>query len=65
MMKRVKDTIIIIIIGMILFLFVIGRVGWYEDHDARDAAVTRVEGNTVSVVDSVGYYWGSTEKAMM
>lgn len=56
MMKRVRDTMIITI-GMILFLFVIGRVGWHEDHDTRDATVTRVECNTVSVVDSVGYYW--------
>lgn len=56
MMKRAKDTIIITI-GMILFLFVIGRVGWHENHDTRDATVTRVEGNTISVVDSVGYYW--------
>lgn len=56
MMKRVKDTIIITI-GMILFLFVIGRVEWHEDYDTRDATVTRIEGNTISVVDSVGYYW--------
>lgn len=36
MMKRIRNTMIITI-GMILFLFVISRAGWYEDHDTRNA----------------------------
>lgn len=55
-MKSLK-TYALIIIGFIVFVYVLGRVGYEEDHYTREATVTSIKNEIVYVTDTKGYYW--------
>lgn len=55
-MKNLK-TYILITIGFIMFLYVLGRVGYEEDHYTREATVTDINNEIIYVTDTKGYLW--------
>lgn len=55
-MKNLK-TYTLIIIGLIAFFYVVGRIGYEEDHYTREATVTNVKNEIIYVMDTKGYYW--------
>lgn len=55
-MKNLK-TYMLIIIGFIVFFYVLGRVGYEEDHYIREVIVTNIKNEIVYAIDTQGYYW--------
>lgn len=55
-MKNFK-TYALIIVGFIVFFYVVGKIGYEEDHYTREATVTNVQNEIVYVMDTKGYYW--------
>ena len=55
-MKNLK-TYMLITIGFIVFFYVLGRVGYEEDHYIREAIVTNVKNEIVYAIDTQGYCW--------
>lgn len=55
-MKNLK-TYILITIGFIMFLYVLGRVGYEEDHYTREATVTDIKSEVIYATDTRGYLW--------
>lgn len=51
-----RDTIIAGIM-LVLFLLLLGRVGYWETHYNRDATVVSVQGQLVTVEDKIGMLW--------
>lgn len=47
-------------LAVIAFLYVVGRVGWWECHYYREATVISVENELVTVKDGIGKKWRFT-----
>lgn len=61
--KSKKETIAkikvitIVLIGIILFIFILGKVGYMEDHYTKEGTVTNIQNGIVTVKDNQGYFW--------
>ena len=54
--QKVLETVVFII-GVIIFLFVVGRVGYFETHYEMECKVVKVKNNIITLEDSVGFRW--------
>ena len=55
-MKNLK-TYILMTIGFIMFLYILGRVGYEEDHYIKEATVTDINNEIIYATDTRGYIW--------
>lgn len=55
--RRERVQTFIALIGLLLFLLLVGRVGYWETHYNRDATVVSVQGQLVTVEDRIGMLW--------
>ena len=55
--RQTRRETLIGCIGLIVFLLLVGRVGYWETHYNRDGVVTSVSGQLVEVEDKTGLTW--------
>lgn len=49
--------VITLIVGIIIFIIVIGRVGYWDLHYTMECEVVEINNNIVTLKDTEGYLW--------
>lgn len=49
--------VIALIVGIIIFIFIIGKVGYWELHYTMECKVIEINNNIVILEDTKGYLW--------